>query len=975
MHQDAVDPCLNGKINFFLQVAENIDALLWMADRNNQRLICVNEKYEALWGRTCESLYEDMHSYVELICGEDQERVLSAVATLVTHHQKYDIEYRVIRADGSLIWVRDRGFPIQDGVGQVTYLVGLVEDITLQKQAELRIQTQLEEIIQWRYLYESTLRSKEEYLQTINQSIPSVIFQFTANQWTGQGKFTYMSSKATELFEFDPAGEDDIEARMWSLVHPDDLPRMRESVANAVQHRRPWQAEYRVITPSGQEKWIRVQSEPADTPEGVSIQNGVLIDISDRKQVEAVLTQKNAELQAIYEAFPDLFFRMEGDGTILEYKAGHTSDLYVPPENFLGRRMQDVLPEPVAQLLDNSFTRAQETHSLICIEYTLPVASGEEYFEGRIVPLQGNQLMAIMRNISHRKRAERSLKTLANQQAKIAQFGQKALANTELSYLMENVARVIAEGLEVEYSKVLELLPNRKKFLLRAGLGWESGLVGQATIDAGAESQAGYAIQLEEPVLVENIVLETRFSASPLLEKHQIVSGISVVVQGQQRVYGVISGHSKGHRIFTQDDVYFLQSLANILATAIDRKESELAIQMLNAMLEEHNQNLEALVEQRTSELTTFINSLPDYIYVIQRFNRRIQFCNDQFASITRFKDSHETLGKTLQDCFLRRYANVCDKQNLQVFESGESAHLQESFQLRDGLRPTGGHRTVHLDTYKIPLKQPNGEVYALITSSRDITELIEARQAILERTIQLEATNQELDAFAYSVSHDLRAPLRHIHGFVNALRQEFGQSKIPLNAKMNRYLEVIENSSSKMGQLIDGLLTLSRVGRRDLNIRPIPLRSLVESAIEIVSPHPQSHRLPTLEWRIGTLPTLKGDPSLLQQVFTNLLENAIKFSRDRDPAIIEIDCLEHQTIVVKDNGVGFSMKYADQLFGAFQRLHTQQEFEGTGIGLAIVQRIIHRHGGKIWAESEPDQGATFYFQLGSIILEEKNIY
>jgi PAS domain S-box-containing protein len=969
MHQDAADRCCNENISFFLQIAENIDALFWMADIEQQQLICVNEKYEVLWGRSCQSLYEDMHSYLDLIHADDQEMVLSAVTRLSTHRQTYDIEYRVVRADGSLIWVRDRGFPIRNALGQVSYLAGLVEEITQQKQAECRVETQLEEVLQWRLLYETSLREKQEYLQTINQSIPSVIFQFTANQWTGQGQFTYMSSKAIDLLEFDPTTEDDIEACMWSLVHPDDVPRMRESVANAVQHRKPWQSEYRVRTPSGQEKWIRVQAEPADTPEGVSIQHGVLIDISDRKQVEAALQQKNAELQAIYESFPDLFFHMDEDGTILDYKASQIADLYTTPENFLGRKMQDILPHPVSELIEASLAEVKTTRALVSIEYSLPIGNREEHFEGRIVPLQEGHLIAIIRNISNRTLAEQSLTNLAKQQAKIAQFGQQALANVDLNCLMEEVAILIAEGLGVGYSKVLELLPNRKKLLLRGGLGWKPGLVGQTIFEVGNESQAGYAIQSQEPVLVENIAIETRFRASLILEDHHIVSGISVIVQGQQRTYGVISGHSTIQRTFTQDDMYFLQSLANILATAIDRKESELSIQMLNAMLEEQNHNLEALVQQRTSELTTFINSLPDYIYVIQRVNRRIQFCNNQFASMTRFQDPQETLDKTLQECFLRRYANACDKQNLQVFESGETFHAQESFNLREASHPNGGQRTIHLDTYKIPLKQPNGEVYALITSSRDITELIETRQAMLERTIQLEATNQELDAFAYSISHDLRAPLRHIHGFVNALRQEFAQSEIPLNAKMTRYLGVIENSSSKMGQLIDGLLALSRVGRRDLNVRSTPLCELVETAIDLV----HSDTATAIEWRVGTLPTWKGDPTLLQQVFTNLLANAVKFSRDRHPAIIEIDCLAHHTIRVRDNGVGFSMKYADQLFGAFQRLHSQQEFEGTGIGLAIVQRIIHRHGGKIWAESVPDQGAAFYFQLGSIILEEKN--
>lgn len=1079
MHLDYTDPFLDEKINFFRQFAENIDAIFWITDRSGQNLIFVNEQYEGLWGCSCQSLYDDPQSYTQLIHPEDRSRAIAALEILATYHQKYDEEYRVIRSDGSKLWVRDRGFPIRDAEGQIIYLAGVVEDITPRKQTE------------------ASLRKQKERLQNINQSVPGVIFQFTADQQTGEGEFTYLSSKASELLEFDPTQVASPILAFWNLVHPDDLPQLQAVSIAAVQNKTPLHKEYRIITPSGQEKWILGQSEPSDAPAGISIHHGVLTDISDRKRAEAearrfqliceqsaepihwirpdrdfqiayvnqaacqhfgytedellemripdwdpnyspekamhfwqqlksaqasivfetvhcrkdgslipveitasynqlegieyitgsirdirdrkqtedALKRKNAELQAIYEAFPDLFFRMAADGTILDYKAGRAPDLYVPPELFMGQRMQDVLPPQVGTLIECSLTQALQTESLVGIEYSLPMADGEEFFEGRIVPLPEGQLIAIIRNISDRKKAQRVLETGVNQQAGVAQLGQQALANLELKLLMDQAAQLAAAGLGVEYSKILELSPNQSSFLLRAGVGWEGGMVGQTTIAAGVDSQAGYALQSEEPVVVEDLDQEVRFTCSPLLESHQIVSGITVIIQGQQRAYGTLSVHSTSKRAFNQDDIYFLQAIANILAVAIERKETELAIQILNAMLEEQNQNLEALVEQRTAELATFINTLPDYIYVIQRHDRSIQFCNDLFASMTRFKTCPETLGKTLQDCFPRRYALTCDAQNQQVFESGEPLHIQESFKLRDGFRPTGGHRTVHLDTYKIPLKRSNGEVYALITSARDITELLQARQALLERTIQLEATNRELDSFAYSVSHDLRAPLRHINGFVHALHQELTQSHGPLNPKITRYIQVIDNSSHKMGKLIDGLLTLSRVGRRDLHIQPVPLRSLVDTAIDLLSPGPQEAFATSIEWVIDPLPIVKGDPALLQQVFTNLLSNAIKFSRDRHPARIEMGCLSEQIIFIKDNGVGFSMKYADQLFGVFQRLHTQEEFEGTGIGLAIVQRIINRHGGKIWAKSDPGQGAIFYFQLGSIILEEKNSY
>lgn len=210
-------------------------------------------------------------------------------------------------------------------------------------------------------------------------------------------------------------------------------------------------------------------------------------------------------------------------------------------------------------------------------------------------------------------------------------------------------------------------------------------------------------------------------------------------------------------------------------------------------------------------------------------------------------------------------------------------------------------------------------------------------------------------------MSHDLRAPLRHINGFLNALRKELNQLNNVELSKVNHYLEIIDESSQKMSQLIDGLLTLSRLERRELILNTVSLRPLVATAINLVT---FSRTRENLDFKIGNLPKVKGDSILLQQVFVNLIDNAVKFSENRSPAIIEIDSTADNTIFVKDNGIGFSMEYADKLFGAFQRLHPEKNFPGTGIGLSIVQRIIHRHGGKIWVESEPEKGATFYFKL-----------
>lgn len=235
--------------------------------------------------------------------------------------------------------------------------------------------------------------------------------------------------------------------------------------------------------------------------------------------------------------------------------------------------------------------------------------------------------------------------------------------------------------------------------------------------------------------------------------------------------------------------------------------------------------------------------------------------------------------------------------------------------------------------------------------------------QRVRERTAQLEAANQELDAFSYSVSHDLRAPLRHVRGFIDALKQQLERSSVS-DLRVAHYIEVIQESSQKMTLLIDGLLTLSRVGRRQLANRPVDLHELVDAAIALVMNQSEISQEHPVDFKVGALPTVIGDHTLLEQVFINLIDNAVKFSRDRYPANIEVGALPDGAIFVKDNGVGFEMEYAEQMFGAFQQLHSPKKFKGTGIGLAIVQRIIHRHGGTIWTESAPNQGATFYFKL-----------
>jgi light-regulated signal transduction histidine kinase (bacteriophytochrome) len=218
------------------------------------------------------------------------------------------------------------------------------------------------------------------------------------------------------------------------------------------------------------------------------------------------------------------------------------------------------------------------------------------------------------------------------------------------------------------------------------------------------------------------------------------------------------------------------------------------------------------------------------------------------------------------------------------------------------------------------------------------------------------------MEAFSYSVSHDLRAPLRHISGFSQIVLEEFGSA---LDPGAKHYLDRIQSGIQKMGLLVDELLNLARVGRHELNRQTSNLNAIVKDVIAMLEPEIEGRQV---EWVIADLPEVKCDPVLVKQIYQNLLANALKFTRPRDHAVIGVSHEEQdgQTVfVVRDNGIGFDMKYVDRLFGVFQRLHSAEQFEGTGIGLATVQRIVQKHRGRAWVEAETDKGTTFYFTLG----------
>lgn len=366
-----------------------------------------------------------------------------------------------------------------------------------------------------------------------------------------------------------------------------------------------------------------------------------------------------------------------------------------------------------------------------------------------------------------------------------------------------------------------------------------------------------------------------------------------------------------------------------------------------------------------TKEVLDLKSALDEHaIVAITDPQGRINYVNDKFCAISKYS-REELIGQDHEIINSGYHSKAFIRDLWTTIANGRVWHGEIKNRAKDG-------SFYWVDTTIVPFLNEQGKPRQYVAIRADITERkkaeetvqqlnAELEQRVAERTSQLEAANRELEAFSYSVSHDLRAPLRAVDGFSQAVLEDFGDL---LPDEGRRQLNTIRYSAQRMGTLIDDLLAFSRLNRHPLKRESFDTIRLVRATVDELGA-PWADR--QVEFRVGALPPTSGDPALLKQVWLNLLSNALKYTRKRDLAVIEVEGRKVDDGVafsVRDNGVGFDMRYADKLFGVFQRLHRVEEYDGTGVGLAIVQRIVHRHGGRIWAEAVPDQGATFHFTI-----------
>jgi len=386
-----------------------------------------------------------------------------------------------------------------------------------------------------------------------------------------------------------------------------------------------------------------------------------------------------------------------------------------------------------------------------------------------------------------------------------------------------------------------------------------------------------------------------------------------------------------------------LKGFAKITRDLTERKKAEEKLRNSNIFLDSVLENMPNMVFVKDAKELRFV-----------RFNR----AGEQLLGFAK----SDMIGKNDYDFFTKDQADSFTKKDRAVLESNGVVDIAE-----EEINTKAGKRWLH--TRKISIKDEKGIPIYLLGISEDITERREKEERIKKlnrelgkNVVQLETVNKELEAFSYSVSHDLRAPLRAIHGYTKILLDSYNDK---LDEDGKHMMDSVMSNAVKMGQLIDDLLAFSRMGKKELNIGSMDMTEAATSALRLINA--SNNGVINANVTIHPLLPISADYGLIEQVFINLISNAIKYSSKVSKPIIEVNSYSEEgenIYYVKDNGVGFDMKYYDKLFGVFQRLHSVAEFDGTGVGLALVKRIISRHGGRVWAEAEPNKGATFYFAL-----------
>jgi signal transduction histidine kinase len=552
-------------------------------------------------------------------------------------------------------------------------------------------------------------------------------------------------------------------------------------------------------------------------------------------------------------------------------------------------------------------------------------------------------VVLVFRDISGRRQAEKQIAKLTRLYSALSRVNETIIRIRDAGLLYQEICRIVSE--EGDFPLVWIGQVRGKDVVPVAWHGSASDYLGKIKVQTeGPLGQGPTGTSIREQRAVINGDFSTNPAMAPWREValgYGIRGSAAFPLKQDGEAIASLTLYSNTAGSFDEEQIRLIDSLCANISYALEALNHERLQELAEEELRESEAKYRNLFENMTEEV---------HIWRVRR--------DGSGRVITwRLVDANPPTLATWE----KSLAEIKGKTTDEIFGPGATAHYLPIVEriMTEGVPFSFEDYFPNLDKFFRFTSIPLGDCF--ITTGVDITKIKKAQNLAEQQQDRLETANKELESFAYTVSHDLRAPLRAIDGFTRMLTRDV-QGK--LDQEENRKFEIIRENARKMGRLIDELLAFSRIGRQYLSLSPFGMRRLVEQVWEecrIIN----DGRL--MELKVGDLPQAFGDSGLVKQVLSNLISNAVKFTRSRENALIEIGGRTngHENIYfVRDNGAGFDMQYYDKLFGVFQRLHHEKDFEGTGVGLAIVQRIIHRHGGRVWAEGKVGEGAVFYFTL-----------
>lgn len=923
----------------------------------------------AILGTSPEHFTGTAADFFEVIHPEDRVAAQENFKKAINHDDDYDTDYRVVWPDGSVHFIATRGKVYHDHSGRPVKIIGVSWDITECKRAE-------------EALRESERRERERAMElaALLDAVPMPVFiahdpdclDLTGNR--AANDFIKISKDEDE--DTSPAASAKIPPGHFKAFKDgrkldiEELPIQRAARGVKVQD-----FEYSLVMEDGTTRHVLGYGTPLLDAQG-SPRGAVqaLVDITDRKQFEEKLREANARTAAILTGIADVFYSLDDKWRFTVVNPVAERELFGQPADKLKNKViWDVFPSLVGTRMQQHYLDAVEKNEMGHFE-TQSLLNGR-WYEAFMWPQQGG-LDVYLRNIDKRKQAEKKM-------MEALQDAESCRSQLEAVFAAQNDAVLI-------YDTATIVQKANKAFIDIYGFD-PTGLNLRNIIDqVSARRLSGEPLFPEDRLptlhalkgegvtgfrfLVKNAAgtdLAIEISSGPIKKGDQITGAVAVWHDITEQVKSETalkksetSSIRENRQLYETGDRYEAKmigkdksSLVNT-SPVLDESSRFAGTPGKITYITKHKQ-AEDVISELTQRMNYHVHNSPLAIIEWGPDLRIIRWSGE--AELIFGWRADEVLGKRMED-FRWIY-----KDNAAAF----SKELQERtdsrrFFVNRNYRKDGS--IICCEWYNSSMLDNTGNLTSILSLVRDVTRRREAEMALAdqalklqERTAQLEEINKELENFGYSVSHDLRAPLRAIEGYARMIIKRHGDKFD--NDTLVKF-NVIKSSAATMEQIIDALLEFSRLGRQALNVTEVDMAGLVMNVWQdLQGSNPDRN----MTLKLGTLFSCRGDKNLLRQVYANLLANAVKFTRDREKTQIEaasyIEEDEH-IYYVRDNGAGFDMEYRDKLFSMFRRLHRADEFEGTGIGLATVARIIHKHGGRVWAEGKVNEGATFYFML-----------